>query len=206
MIGRQIGAYRLVRLLGEGGMGRVFLAEHSQMGDLWAIKFLAREHAHREDVVARFIAEARAAAKVRHRNLVRVYHVERFADGTCYMVLEYLDGGSVANLMTRQGPLSPERCLKIGAPIASAVLALHRAGIIHRDIKPDNVLLVHRDGDGEDVPIVVDLGVAHVGKDVANGLGTKQARRALFTGDIAQTMAVVGRPVRRARADVEGDR
>jgi serine/threonine protein kinase len=173
MIGRQIGPYRLVELLGEGGMGRVFLAEHVGMGDLWALKFLAREHEHREEVVARFMAEARAAAKVRHRNLVRVYHVERIADGTCYMVLEYLDGGSVSKLIAKQGPLPPERLLKIGAPVASALLALHRSNIIHRDIKPDNILTVKRDGESEEAPIVVDLGVAHVGKELASGPGTR---------------------------------
>jgi len=171
MIGRQFGSYRLVKLLGEGGMGRVYLAEHVQMGDLWAIKFLAREHEHRDEVVARFMDEARAAAKVRHRNLVRVFHVEKLADGTCYMVLEYLDGGSVAHLLATQGPLAPDRLLKIGAPVASALRKLHREGIIHRDVKPDNVLLVDRDGERY-FPVVVDLGVAHVGR-LASGPGTR---------------------------------
>jgi serine/threonine protein kinase len=171
MLGTQIGPYRLLRLLGEGGMGHVYLAEHVEMGDLWAIKFLAREHEHREEVVARFRDEARAAAKVRHRNLVRVFHVEKLADGTCFMVLEYLDGGSVSQLLAHQGPLSSERFLKIAAPVVSALRTLHREGIIHRDIKPDNILLVDRDGQRE-FPVVVDLGVAHVGR-LATGPETK---------------------------------
>ena len=100
MIGQQIGSYRLLKVLGEGGMGRVFLAEHVLMGDLWAVKILADEFTHKVEIVARFVDEARAAARVRHRNLVRVFHADRTPEGLCYMVLEYLETSST---LTRAG-------------------------------------------------------------------------------------------------------
>jgi len=171
MIGQQIGSYRLLKVLGEGGMGRVFLAEHVLMGDLWAVKILADEFTHKVEIVARFVDEARAAARVRHRNLVRVFHADRTLEGLCYMVLEYLEGAPLSRLIA-EGPASIEIVIRIGCQVASALREIHKHGIVHRDIKPENIVLVVRDHDIY-VPIVLDLGVAHLGRDLATGPGTQ---------------------------------
>src|SRR5215468_359570 len=98
--GSRIGPFVLLRLLGAGGMGSVYLAEHSLMKDLHAIKILAPEMTRHPQIVARFINEARAAARLRHRNLVRVHNIDRMPDdGPWFMVLDYLDGGTLARFM-----------------------------------------------------------------------------------------------------------
>ncbi len=179
MIGRQVGSYRLVSLLGQGGMGSVYRAEHVLMGDTWAVKLLAEELAHRPELVARFVDEARAAAKVRHRNLIRVYNVDRTADGVCYLVMEYLEGSSLSRFSGASGPLPAGTVVRLIAQIASALRAIHEHGIVHRDVKPDNVMLIDRNGDAQ-FPMLLDLGVAH--------LGTHS------TGPGTQTGAVIGTP------------
>src|SRR5262245_7112448 len=104
MIGTQVGPYVLQKLLGAGGMGQVYLAEHTVLRDLHAIKFLDPALTQNPQIVTRFVNEARAAAKLRHRNLIRVHHIDRVAnDGPWYMVLDYLDGTTLAGFMATRG-------------------------------------------------------------------------------------------------------
>jgi len=154
-------------------MGRVYLAEHVVMKDLWAVKILAEELTQRQDVVTRFVDEARAAARVRHRNLVRVYQIDQAPHGPWYMVLEYLEGCTLGTfLASHSGPLSSELVVRIICQLGNALGVIHKQGIIHRDIKPENVFLVPRDGDRQ-FPILLDLGVAHLGEELARGPSTQ---------------------------------
>src|SRR5260221_14530708 len=138
MLGELIGPYRVVRELGAGGMGVVYLAQHQVIGRLAAIKLLLSEFSAQEDVVARFFNEARMAALLKHPGLVDVYDFGRLPDGRAYLVMEYLEGQTLAALIQRSGRLTVELATGLARQIAGAGGAAHAKGIVHRDLKPDN--------------------------------------------------------------------
>ncbi len=153
------GRYFLRRLCGEGAMGRVYEAQHVEIGRRVAIKILHSTFRHTPDVVERFRREARAASKIGHPNIVDVTDSGTTPDGAFFFVMEYLDGLDLEQLIRREGPLSVERALLIAAQVCRALGAAHAAGIIHRDLKPANVMLVrHRDED--DFVKVLDFGIS----------------------------------------------
>ncbi|HEX3474246.1 MAG TPA: protein kinase [Kofleriaceae bacterium] len=173
LVGTNIGPFRLVRLLGKGGMGRVYLAEHTLMKDLHAIKVLDPVLTQDPQLVARFINEARAAARVRHRNLIRVHNIDCVPDGPWFMVLDFLDGETLAQFLAGQrGPLAPSSIVHILAQVASCIQHVHDHGIVHRDLKPDNIFLI-RNGDDRSFPVVLDLGIAQLSRDLASGPQTR---------------------------------
>jgi len=193
-IGSQIGPFVVKRLLGKGGMGSVYLAEHSLMKDLHAIKVLDPQLTQNPAIVTRFVNEARAAAKLRHRNLVRVHNIERLPDdGPWFMVLDYLDGSTLARFMAAQrGPMPPPAILHILAQVASCIQHVHDHRIVHRDLKPDNIFLI-RHGDDPQFPVVLDLGVAQLSEDLSAGPATK-------------TGTVIGTPIYMAPEQLRGER
>jgi serine/threonine protein kinase len=141
MIGETIGNYRLLSLLGAGGMGEVFLAEQTAIETRVAIKVL-QEHVSKDaEQVHRFFNEARAVSKVRHAGTVKIFDVG-FHKGRAYLVMEYLEGESLAARIRRLGTLDGEQVAEIGRQIAGVLDAVHAAGITHRDLKPDNIYLV----------------------------------------------------------------
>ena len=142
MIGEVVGSFRLLKLLGEGGMGAVYLAEHHMLGRRAAVKVLRAECSANQDVVHRFFNEARALSLLRHPGLVDVYDFGHRADGTAFIVMEYLAGTPLGRYVAdaRQVPVSI--AIDLGRQMASALAIAHERGIIHRDLKPDNVLLV----------------------------------------------------------------
>ncbi|WP_344235891.1 serine/threonine-protein kinase [Actinocorallia libanotica] len=153
-----VGRYRLTALLGEGGMGEVWRARDEQLDRDVAVKrlrvppeFGRTESAHR---IARMEREARAAGVLRHRGIVTVHDQFTDAKGTPWIVMEYVPGRSLAQVIGDGGRLSPERTARIGAQIADALAAAHAAGVVHRDIKPANILL---DGDRT---VLTDFGIA----------------------------------------------
>jgi protein kinase-like protein len=173
LVGTTIGPFRLVRALGKGGMGHVYLAEHTLMRDLHAIKVLDPARTHDPQRIARFINEARAAARVRHRNLVRVHNIDCIPGGPWFMVLDFLDGRTLAQLLAAQrGPLAPPDIVHILAQVANCIHHVHGHGIVHRDLKPDNIFLI-RNGDDRRFPVVLDLGIAQLGGDLALGPQTR---------------------------------
>lgn len=174
MIGTQIGDLRLVRLLGRGGMGSVYLAEHRLLNDLRAVKILDPTLAHHGEVVTRFLNEGRAAVKLKHPNLVLVHDIGRLPDnGPYYMVMEYLDGMSLAGFLAEQaGPVSIHRTLEILASVLDCAQYMHEHRVIHRDLKPDNLFLVPRPKDPCFVK-VLDLGIALVSDAIAEGPDTR---------------------------------
>jgi serine/threonine-protein kinase len=155
--------YRVVKLLGSGGMGSVYRAEHVHMKKLVAVKILHRHMTTNAEVVARFEREAVAAGRIDHPNVAAATDFGKLEDGSFYLALEYVEGKSLSEVID-EGSLPPYRALVIARQIAEALAAAHAAGIVHRDLKPDNVLLVERDGLGDFVK-VLDFGIAKVHLD-----------------------------------------
>ncbi|HZL19085.1 MAG TPA: serine/threonine-protein kinase, partial [Polyangia bacterium] len=180
--GDLIGSYRVRRRLGAGGMGEVFLAEHRHIDRKAAIKVLRRELSTNEDVVARFFSEARSASRIKHPGIVEIIDCEIDQRGLAYIVMELLDGESLAHCLERVGSLDRDTSLGIVGQIASALSAAHPKGIIHRDLKPDNVFLVSTpDAETPMVVKVLDFGIA---KLVAQEPGEKGRTR---TGSLLGT-------------------
>ncbi|MBI5488131.1 MAG: protein kinase [Deltaproteobacteria bacterium] len=160
LIGRILGGkYRVTRRIGEGGMGRVYEAQHTTLGRRCAVKVLRPELLTDADAVARFRREAIAAGGIDHPNIVAILDVDQEQDGTTYLVMEYLDGPDMRTVLGRTPVLPLDRCLRIFAQICDAVAAAHARGIVHRDLKPDNVVLV-RVGANHDHVKVLDFGIS----------------------------------------------
>jgi len=152
--------YRLDKLLGEGGMGRVYAAEHILMRKRVAVKILHRELTRMPDVVSRFEREAMAAANIDHPNVATATDFGHLPDGSLFLVLEYVQGTGLRSEIER-APMPIERALHIARQIVSALAAAHARGIVHRDLKPENVMLVDR-GPESDFVKVLDFGIAKV--------------------------------------------
>jgi serine/threonine protein kinase len=150
--------YEIVRRIGEGGMGAVYEARHSIIGKRVAIKVLLEKFLENEEFIARLLQEARLASSIGHQNIVDVTDFGTTRDGRAFVVMEFLEGEPLSELIMRDAPLPVERCLAIVKQVASALGAAHNKGIVHRDVKPENVYLVRR-GDLDFVK-VVDFGVS----------------------------------------------
>ena len=151
------GRYRVERKLGSGGMAEVYLAEDEELGRKVALKILNERHARDEQFVERFKREARNAAGLNHPHIVRVYDRGEVG-GTYYIAMEYLDGPTLKELLTRKGPTPPLTAIKFAREILSALAEAHRHEIVHRDIKPHNVI-VSPDWNVK----VADFGIARAG-------------------------------------------
>ena len=163
MIGRNVGNYRLIKPLGQGGMGVVYLAEHPRIGRRAAVKFLHPELARNKRLLRRFFNEARAAAAVRHPGIVEVYDFGTAPDGASYITMEYLDGESLSARLGRMGKLPVALAVDIAIQVASALGAVHTKKIIHRDLKPDNLFLVPDPrGSTREIAKVLDFGIARL--------------------------------------------
>jgi tRNA A-37 threonylcarbamoyl transferase component Bud32 len=150
--------YQIVRRIGEGGMGAVYEAKHTVIGKRVAVKVLLEKFLAKSDFVARLLQEARLASSIGHEHIVDVTDFGTTSDGRSFVVMEFLDGESLAELAMREAPLPIERSLGIARQVASALGAAHAKGIFHRDVKPENVYLVRR-GDADFVK-VVDFGIS----------------------------------------------
>jgi serine/threonine-protein kinase len=157
------GKYRLVRVLGEGGMGAVWLAENTTLDVSVAIKLIRHDLANAE-MAERLLQEARAAARIGHPSIVRVFDFGETAHGDPFIVMELLEGESLGDVLGQKGRLPAASAVRTLLPVASALAAAHGKGIVHRDLKPDNILLVHAEGDTI-VPKLVDFGVAKLRRD-----------------------------------------
>jgi serine/threonine-protein kinase len=157
MIGRAIGNYLIQDQIGRGGQGTVYVAAHPRMGRRVAIKVigpgLSREPA------ARLFAEARSASAIRNEHIVEILDCGELDDGTCYSVMEWLEGRTLAEALRAERPFAPARAVHIARGIGEALAAAHARGIIHRDLKPSNVFLVEKRGD-TDFAKVLDFGIA----------------------------------------------
>jgi serine/threonine-protein kinase len=161
MIGKSLGSYKITDVIGEGGMAVVYQAEHVLIGRRVAIKRLLPDRVRDDDLVERFFNEARAAARIQHPGLVEVFDFGHDVDGSAYIVMELLEGESLAKRIARESPLAAATALSIARQVAAAVHAAHEHGIVHRDLKPENLYLVaeHDAPDGVRVK-VLDFGIA----------------------------------------------
>jgi serine/threonine protein kinase len=159
--GDEVAGYRLERLLGRGGMGVVFLARHPRLNRRDALKLLPRELAEQGTFRERFLREADLACSLDHPNVVTVYDRGE-ADGWLYIDMQYVPGGTLRELLDRDGRLAPARAVAIVTQLASALDAAHRLGLVHRDVKPENVL-VAADSPGEDDRVLLaDFGITRL--------------------------------------------
>ena len=147
--------YALLELLGSGGMGRVYLAYDENLKRQVALKVLAEHHARTPEFVERFEREARSVASLNHPHIVRVFDSGKDADGSPYIAMEFASGGTLKDRIRAGGPLPPREAARLALQVADALGAAHAAGIVHRDVKPENVLLT----EGGDVK-VADFGIA----------------------------------------------
>jgi serine/threonine protein kinase len=151
--------YRIVRVLGEGGMGTVYEGEHIVIKRRVAIKALHAQFAQNPEIVARFHREALAATSVGHANIVEVTDMGQFPDGSVFMVLEFLEGRDWSDDIEKQGPQPAAKTIRILSQVCDALDAAHAKGIVHRDLKPENIFLITR-GDNADFAKVVDFGIS----------------------------------------------
>jgi formylglycine-generating enzyme required for sulfatase activity/tRNA A-37 threonylcarbamoyl transferase component Bud32 len=160
LIGQQLGSYRVARLLGEGGMGFVLLGEHVSLKRKAAIKLLRPELAQRAEVVQRFFNEALAANQIKHPGIVDIYDYAQ-SDAGAYLVMEYLDGETLADVIDREDQLPLESVVLLITRIASPLAAAHDEQIVHRDLKPDNIFVLPDPDHPGDVRVkLLDFGIA----------------------------------------------
>jgi serine/threonine-protein kinase len=167
VIGETINNYRVRSVLGEGGMGFVYLAEHPFMGRKAAVKVLRPEHAADKNLVDRFMNEARAANTIGHPNIIDIIDVGRLPNGVPYLMMEFLDGLSLSKIVAR-GRLSVPDAVEVAAQTAAALQAAHSKGIVHRDLKPDNLFLVRDPARPLGRVKVLDFGIAKLRGDLGS--------------------------------------
>ncbi|MBN8613730.1 MAG: serine/threonine protein kinase, partial [Deltaproteobacteria bacterium] len=188
------GKYRLDRILATGGMATVFAGTHAWTEREVAVKILNYEHARDPEVVRRFLQEARAAAQLKHPNIVDVLDMGQDDDGTVFLVLELLHGETLKARFKR-GPVQLHELGPLLAPILRAVASAHGKGVVHRDLKPDNIFLAiepHAEVDHDPVPKLLDFGIAKVANEGDSGS--------------TRTGTMVGTPQYMAPEQVRGDR
>ena len=175
--GHLFGNFRIVRLLGEGGFGEVYLAENPLIERRAAVKVLHKALAQDSDLVRRFLNEARAASAIRHRNIIEVFDAGVTPEGAPYILMEFLEGVSLQKRLADKGRLALPQTLEIARQAGSALAAAHAVGIVHRDLKPENLFLVPEPGapGGERVKIL-DFGIAKIRSGGGTG-GTLRADR-----------------------------
>ena len=154
------GQYQIEALLGKGGMGAVYRARHILLGDRVAIKVLPPEMRSNTEWLRRFQREGQAARRFRHPNAVTVYDLRTSADGTIYLVMEYVEGNTLDAELRKRGKFSPAEAVAVLDPIMSVLNAAHAMGVVHRDLKPENIMIGKASTGGEPVVKLLDLGIA----------------------------------------------
>ncbi len=182
--GRVVGGYKLLEVIGQGGMGQVYLAEHVRLGRRVALKMLRPEYAFDTDAVKRFFGEARAVNQISHDHIIEITDFIEGKGQPASYIMEYLEGESLAGTLASVPRVPAERLCHIGIQVASAMAAVHDAFMIHRDLKPDNIFLTTREGTTDYVKLL-DFGVAKL---------TEKSDLAL--GEVATTQAgvILGTP------------
>jgi eukaryotic-like serine/threonine-protein kinase len=168
------GQYQVEALLGKGGMGAVYRARHILLGDRVAIKILPPEVRTNAEWLRRFQREGQAARRFRHPNAVTVYDLRTTSDGTVYMVMEYVEGHTLGDEIKRRGRLSPPEVVEVLEPIMSVLNTAHSMGVVHRDLKPDNIM-IGKSNDGERVIKLLDLGIAKMREIAGSEAGSNTA-------------------------------
>ncbi|MEO6598952.1 MAG: protein kinase [Polyangiaceae bacterium] len=178
------GRYRVLRLLGEGGMGQVYLAEHVAIEKRVALKVLRAQYAARGEIVTRFQQEAISASRIKHPNVLDVFDFGQLDNGCFFLAMEFLEGNDLADEITRRKVLDAATGIRVSMQICRALAAAHVNGVVHRDMKPENVFL-QRTADGEEIVKIVDFGIAQLRSKDEAVVETK--RRLTRTGMIFGT-------------------
>ncbi len=190
--------YEIIRRIGEGGMGAVYEGRHVVLRRQVAVKVLLEKFVEKTELVARLLQEARLASAIGHENIVDVTDFGTTIDGRAFVVMEFLEGESLAALVMRDAPLSIDRCLRMVRQVVSALGAAHGKGIVHRDVKPENVFLLRR---GElDVIKVVDFGVSKAVRSREDGAELLRLTR---TGMVLGTPLYMSPEQARGNEDVD---
>jgi serine/threonine-protein kinase len=184
------GRYRVLEVIGRGGMGVVYRVEHLRMGKIAAMKVLHRDLAHDADVVGRFEREAAAISKLHHPHTVQVFDFGQ-VNGALYLIMELVRGQDLARIIERDGPMSWARAAPLLAQVCGALQEAHELGIVHRDLKPENVLITRTTG-GRDYAKVLDFGLAKLDQ---RGMPTRETEK----------QAIVGTPYFMAPEQIRGD-
>jgi Protein kinase domain len=199
LVGRVIAdRYLILARLGEGGMGRVYLAEHVKMNRQCAIKVMNPSLVSDSESSQRFAREASNAARILHPNVAAVFDYGE-ADKVVYLVMEYVDGESLSSILQKDGALDPRRAIDLARQVADGLHAAHELGIVHRDLKPDNVI-VTRNRAGKEIAKVVDFGIAKAMNDSKEDALTKSGL-VIGTPEYMSPEQLLGDPVD-ARTDV----
>ncbi|HEX3760670.1 MAG TPA: serine/threonine-protein kinase [Kofleriaceae bacterium] len=188
------GRYRVLEVIGRGGMGVVYRVEHLRMGKIAAMKVLHRDLAHDPEIVQRFEREAAAVSKLHHPHTVQVFDFGN-AQGALYLIMEYVHGLDLAHIIQRDGPIPWPRCAPLLAQICGALQEAHELGIVHRDLKPENVLITRTTG-GRDYAKVLDFGLAKLDQ---RGAATREPVRE------TERNQIVGTPYYMAPEQIRGD-
>jgi eukaryotic-like serine/threonine-protein kinase len=183
--------YHVLRKLGEGGMGQVYLAEHVKMGRKSALKVMNPAMVKDADAISRFNREAANASRINHPHVADVYDFGETSDGMIYLAMELVEGPSLTKLIEDEGPLPPRRAATIVRQAADALASAHEMGIVHRDLKPDNIMIA-RNRDGSDCVKIVDFGIAKAADNVAQ--------------KVTKTGLVIGTPEYMSPEQLAGDK
>jgi TolB-like protein/tRNA A-37 threonylcarbamoyl transferase component Bud32 len=198
---QKLGHYTILSSLGSGGMGEVYLAEDARLGRQVAVKVLPQELLKDEARRRRFVREARVAASVDHPHIVHIYEVAEESDGSIYLVMQHVEGKTIRQLLA-EGHLERERALGLASEVAEALAAAHHKAIVHRDIKPDNIMV-----DGSGHARVLDFGLARLlDSDLAPADATHMetvTRKTTSAGAVMGTMAYMS-PEQARGAEVDG--
>ncbi|MHB1844350.1 MAG: serine/threonine protein kinase [Deltaproteobacteria bacterium] len=192
--GTELGQYRIVKLLGAGGMGQVFLAEHKKLGRKVALKLLLPEFAGNPEVVGRFFHEAKAVNQINHEHIVEIVDFVEEPGGYNYFIMELLDGRDLAKAREDDGPFLLGNVIHVVGQMCSALAASHSKGIVHRDLKPENVFLIRR---GEDPNFVklLDFGIAKLSSAELTDKPQTRAGMILGTPEYMSPEQAGGRPI-----------
>jgi serine/threonine protein kinase len=178
------GQYKIESLLGKGGMGAVYLGRHILLGDRVAIKILPREVQNNAEWLRRFRREGQAARRFRHANAVTVYDLRTAADGTIYMVMEYVEGHTLEAELKQRGRFTPTEALEVLEPIMSVLNTAHAMGVVHRDLKPENIM-IGKGGVSDSNVKLLDLGIAKM-REIA-GVDTSGTTELTMAGQVLGT-------------------
>lgn len=193
---KQLGQYKLKKLIGSGGMGEVYLAEHALLKRPCAIKVIRPEKAVDPKVLARFEREVRSTARLSHWNSIEIFDYGRTEDGTFYYVMEYLPGLTLQDLVQRYGVMTPERAVYLLRQVCDALAEAHRLGLVHRDIKPANIIASRRGGI-YDVAKLLDFGLV---KPITTGDTADKV-----SNELTQEGAITGSPLYLSPEQATGD-
>jgi serine/threonine-protein kinase len=195
------GKYRIIRLIGEGGMGVVYEAEHILIGRQLAVKLLHPEYAHQAEIVERFAREARAATAIRHANIIEVTDMGVTPTGQPFLVMELLEGTSLRRLVEPGKTMPQPRLVDVMDQVLDALDAAHQRRIVHRDLKPDNIFLIRHAG-RDDFVKVLDFGISKFLGSLGGGVSTTRTGSVMGTPQYMSPEQAMGRKDVDHRADL----